>query len=190
VTIIGKYLGTFSRLQMSQETPPAALDRRLPLPALSIGTGPITAVISAVIPRVAVSAVCAITAVITAVIPRVAVSSVSRPGGTRTEHLVRYTGHGPFCYGVTPTRASAKCQHRKDCKNHGGFFDHTLILLSTSHSCYELDPIGDPAKTNPKLGISVTNLEVNEYRKAFPVPFSLLAVFGNAPRDSFFGDLS
>ena len=119
----GSPLGTFSQLQMSQETPPAPLDRRLPVPAPSVVTCAITAVISAVIPRVAVPAVSAISAV----------SAVPRHDGTRTEHLVRYTGHRPLANRVTPTHASAKCQHCKDCKNYDGFFDHTLILLSTGN---------------------------------------------------------
>jgi len=50
--------------------------------------------------------------------------------GAGAENGVRYTRHRPLADRVTPTRASAKCQHRKDCKNYGGFLDHTLILLS------------------------------------------------------------
>jgi hypothetical protein len=172
----GSPLGTFSQLQMSQETRPAPLDTRLPAPARSIVTCAITALISAVIPRVAGPAVSSISAV-TALI-----SAVPRYDGTRrTEHLVRYAGHRPLADRVTPTRASAKCQHRKDCKNYGGFFDHTLILLSTrTILVMNWSPLGF-------LLISLTNLEVNGCRKAFPIPFTLLAVLGNAPRHSFVG---
>src|SRR5271157_1824427 len=156
---------------MSQETPPALLNRRLPAPALSIVTCAITAVISAVIPRGAVSAISAVSAVSV-------ISSVPRNDGTRrTEHLVRYTGHRPLADRVTPTRASAKSQHRKDCNNYGRFLDHTLILLSTSTILVmNWSPLGF-------LPISLTNLEVNEYRTPFSQSF--WAVFGNAPRHSF-----
>ena len=48
-----------------------------------------------------------------------------------TENGVRYTGYRPLGDRIAPAGASPKCQQRKDCKNYGGFLNHSLILLST-----------------------------------------------------------